>query len=119
MELRQFADQVLFSAAIDAKLARLSGSATDEAPGPAARPELPARPAGLAFCGRRQSPPMPHPDTLADPLRRAVAHHIMANHELQALEVMAFVLRAFPAAPAEFRSGLARTMADEHRHTRR
>jgi hypothetical protein len=32
---------------------------------------------------------MPHPETFADPKRRAVAHHIMANHELQALEVMA------------------------------
>lgn len=61
---------------------------------------------------------MPHPLALADEGKRAVAHHIMANHELQALEVMAWVLRAFPEAPAEFRAGLARVMADEQRHTR-
>jgi len=61
---------------------------------------------------------MPHPNTLADPRRRAIAHHIMANHELQALEVMAFVLRAFPEAPGEFRAGLVKIMADEQRHTR-
>src|SRR5262245_18882553 len=118
MELREFADRVLNSEAIADKLVPLEGEATDAAPGPAERPGLPARPTELRFCGRRESPPMPHPDTLVDPRRRAIAHHIMANHELQALEVMAFVLRAFPEAPAEFRSGLAGIMQDEQRHTR-
>src|SRR4029077_9050648 len=102
MELRDFADQVLLAAGIAEKLAALRGEATDESPGPAVRVALPARTPELVFCGRRESPPMPHPDTLVDAHRRAVAHHVMANHELQALEVMAFVLRAFPAAPREF-----------------
>jgi uncharacterized ferritin-like protein (DUF455 family) len=118
MELHEFADRILQSEAIADKLAPLDGEATDTVPGPAARPVLPARLPALRFCGRRESPPMPHPDTLVDPRRRATAHHIMANHELQALEVMAFVLRAFPDAPAEFRLGLARIMQDEQRHTR-
>jgi uncharacterized ferritin-like protein (DUF455 family) len=61
---------------------------------------------------------MPGPHTFSDPLKRAVAHHIMANHELQALEVMAFVLVAFPDAPREFRLGLVNVMKDEQRHTR-
>ncbi len=118
MELCQFAVQILLSNSISAKLIPLTGEAIDEAPGPAERFALPARPPELRFCGRRESPPMPHPDTFADPHRRAIAHHIMANHELQALEVMAFVLRAFPGAPAEFRLCIARIMADEQRHTR-
>ncbi|MGH7201557.1 MAG: DUF455 family protein, partial [Planctomycetaceae bacterium] len=50
--------------------------------------------------------------------QRAIAHHIMANHELQAVEVMAFVLLAFPDAPPEFRAGLAGIIDDEQRHTR-
>ena len=61
---------------------------------------------------------MPKAAALRDPSRRAIAHHIMANHELQALEVMAMVLLAFPDAPPDFRSGLADVMLDEQRHTR-
>lgn len=118
MELREFADRVLLSPSIDEKLSPACEALTDTEPGPTERLPVPARPPVLMFCGRRESPPMPHADTLADPRRRAAAHHIMANHELQALEVMAFVLRAFPEAPAEFRAGMARIMADEQRHTR-
>lgn len=61
---------------------------------------------------------MPKPGAFADPAKRAIAHHIMANHELQALEVMAMVLLAFPEAAGEFRLGLAEIMFDEQRHTR-
>ena len=42
----------------------------------------------------------------------------MANHELQALEVMAWTVLAFPGAPTEFRQGMAAVMRDEQRHTR-
>ena len=61
---------------------------------------------------------MPSAGALLDPAKRAVAHHILANHELQALEVMASVLLAFPLEPREFRLGMARIMEDEQRHTR-
>src|SRR5262245_38298375 len=118
MELRDFARQILHSADIELKLAPIAAPVSDLAAGPAERVAVPARPLELRFCARRESPPMPHPNSLADPRRRAIAHHIMANHELQALEVMALVLLAFPEAPAAFRSGLARIMADEQRHTR-
>ncbi len=117
MELSAFARQVLFSADIPAKLAR-PAELTDNSPEPAQRVDTPARPESLRFAARRTAPPMPKSASLRDPAKRAVAHHIMANHELQALEVMAMVLLAFPAAPAEFRSGLARIMLDEQRHTR-
>lgn len=118
MELRAFAWRILHSAELSEKLAPLEPPATDDQRPPAVRVELPARKSELQFCGRRQSPPMPRPEALSDPRRRAIAHHIMANHELQALEVMAFVMLAFPEAPHEFRRGLARIMADEQRHTR-
>ena len=61
---------------------------------------------------------MPPVKSFVQPGKRALAHHIMANHELQALEVMAFTLCAFPDASPEFRCGMAEIMADEQRHTR-
>lgn len=117
MELSAFARQVLFSPEIRAKLVR-PAELTDLAPESAFRVDQPARPDSLRFAARRTAPAMPKAEALRDPGKRAIAHHIMANHELQALEVMAMVLLAFPAAPAEFRSGLARIMLDEQRHTR-
>jgi uncharacterized ferritin-like protein (DUF455 family) len=117
MELRAFAELVLLSDSLDLKLERVRESFTDSTPGAELRVAEPVRPANLQFAPRRAAPAMPHPSTFTDPKRRAVAHHIMANHELQALEVMAWVLIAFPQAPAEFRMGIARVMQDEQRHT--
>jgi uncharacterized ferritin-like protein (DUF455 family) len=118
MELREVAERILLSESIATKLDAVPRELSDREPGPARRVELPGRPAELHFAARRTAPAMPRPGALCDAKKRGVAHHILANHELQALEVMAFVLLAFPAAPAEFRRGLARIMADEQRHTR-
>lgn len=118
MEIRRFAERVLLSESLHDKLARIETPIIDAEPGPPLRVNLPGRPPNLQFAPRRTTPAMPHPLALAEPEKRAVAHHIMANHELQALEVMAWTLCAFPDAPAEFRRGLIEIMADEQRHTR-
>jgi uncharacterized ferritin-like protein (DUF455 family) len=118
MEIREFAERVLTSDDLAVKLARFEVPVTDADPGRPQRFEKPARPPQLQFAPRRTAPAMPRPGSFADPHKRAVAHHIMANHELQALEVMAWVLCAFPDAPAEFRRGMVKIMEDEQRHTR-
>ena len=118
MELREFAERILLSESLDEKLARAARSWTDKRPGEVWRPEQPARSTDLRFAARRTAPTMPKPGAFQDVKKRAIAHHILANHELQALEVMAWVLVAFPDAPAEFRRGLIDVMADEQRHTR-
>jgi uncharacterized ferritin-like protein (DUF455 family) len=118
MEIREFAERILTSYSIAAKLRPIEPPVTDDHPGEPFRPALPSRPSPLQFCGRKQSPPMPHPNTYTDPLKRAAVHHILANHELQALEVMAFVLCAFPDAPPAFRREMIPILADEQRHTR-
>lgn len=118
MELRRFAEQVLLSTSLDDKLHAAELPLIDLDPGLPCRVEQPERPENLQFAAPRTAPPMPPFGSFSDPAKRAVAHHIMANHELQALEVMAWVLLAFPEAPAEFRLGLVKIMADEQRHTR-
>lgn len=118
MEIRAFAERILLSPSLALKLERLSGPITDRTPGQSVQFERPERPANLQFAPRRTAPAMPRPAALHHPEKRAVAHHIMANHELQALEVMAWVLCAFPQAPPEFRQGLVDVMHDEQRHTR-
>ncbi len=118
MELRAFAEKVLFDPELSHKITRIEESLTDQVPGDALRVTQPVRPPNLQFAARKTAPAMPKAESLKDLKKRAIAHHVMANHELQALEVMAMVLLAFPEAPSEFRMGLAHVMFDEQRHTR-
>lgn len=118
MEIRAFAEQILTSEDIAEKLRPIVEPVTDLEPGASHRLACPARPVALRFAGRKQAPQMPHARAFNQPSKRALAHHIMANHELQALEVMAFSLLAFPDAPPAFRLGMVTIMADEQRHTR-
>ncbi len=118
MELSAFASTVLLSETLEAKLRTPKGDFTDLHPGDPVRYSEPVRPSNLKFAPRRTAPAMPNLKSFEDPSKKAIAHHIMANHELQALEVMAATLLAYPSAPSEFRFGLARVMLDEQRHTR-
>jgi uncharacterized ferritin-like protein (DUF455 family) len=55
---------------------------------------------------------------MADPAQRVRILHALANHELQAVELFAWALLAFPEAEPDFRLGLARQVAEEQRHCR-
>lgn len=118
MRIREFAEIILLSPSLADKLETLPENLTDDDPGVARDITSPARPKDLEFTDARRGARMPHPSALGEPRLRAVAHHIMANHELQALEVMAWCLLKFPDAPKEFRQGLVRIMRDEQRHAR-
>jgi len=118
MELSEFARQALLSGDLATKLIQPVEPISDATPQAAERISLPTRPTNLQFAKRRTAPAMPKAAALRDPAKRAIAHHIMANHELQALEVMAMVVLAFPDAPVQFRQGLGEIMQDEQRHTR-
>jgi uncharacterized ferritin-like protein (DUF455 family) len=114
VQIREFAQRILVSETLAEKLTRIPADFADDRPGPSLRVSVPV---DLKFAPRRTAPTMPRPGALRDPQKRAIAHHILANHELQALEVMAFVLLAFPEAPSEFRHGLVNIIRDEQRHT--
>ena len=118
MELRTLATTVLLSPHVAAKVRAVRSPLTDEQPGSPLRVSEPARLAHLRFRHRVNGPKLPKRDALKDHRRRGVAHHILANHELQAAEVMAAVLLACPAAPPAFRLELGEILRDEQRHTR-
>ena len=117
MEIRAFAKRVLLSETLEEKLLKIDLPITDHSPGEALEVDEPTRPSNLQFAAPRKAPAMPKPNRFNDDRCLATAHHIMANHELQALEVMAQVLLAYPDAPAEFRLGMVKIMHDEQRHT--
>ena len=98
MELRAFAEQVLYSNDLGIKITRITESLIDTAPGEAVRIIQPTRPANLQFAERKKAPSMPKAESLTDVRKRAIAHHVMANHELQALEYVAGLPLVFEGA---------------------
>jgi uncharacterized ferritin-like protein (DUF455 family) len=119
MELRDFAEQVLFATTLEEKL-RTPEVITDERPGaPLLRVEAPGRPAELQFkpqgSGKADFPGV---HRLEREQERGRLLHFFANHELLATELMALALLRFPDAPAAFRRGLLQTLKDEQAHTR-
>lgn len=117
MELRDFARTVLEAEDLAVKLAPPRMELTDEHPGPAERAAGPGRPPHLRIVQRSKADTPSH-EGMPDPAQRPRILHGMANHELQATELFAWALLAFPDAPPEFRRGLARILQDEQRHTR-
>lgn len=117
MHLRTFALTVLQTEDLDTKLAPPPAELTDDDPGPALRAVGPGRPPHLRIApgGTVDAPSVVG---LHDPAQRPRILHALANHELQAAELFAWALLAFPDAPKEFRRGLLKVLQDEQRHTR-
>jgi len=78
---------------------------------PVRRVSQPGRPPELTLLARA-----PKRRGLSTPRGRASALHTFLHHELQAAELMAWALLAFPESPGEFRAGLVRIALDEVRH---
>jgi len=116
MEIRDFARRIVESPSLLVKLTPPEGELTDEAPGPPLRPRWPKRPTELNIA--REPVRMPSVHGLGDPDQRLRILHSLANHELQAAELFAWALLAFPDAPPDFRRGLLKILQDEQRHTR-
>lgn len=118
MEVREFAQRVLFSSTLAEKLAAAPDDLSDQEPGGAlATPREPGRPAGLRFRVGRTRSHFPSHARLIDEEQRGILLHFFANHELLATELMALVLLKFPDAPAAFRRGIVRTLGEEQQHT--
>ena len=118
MELREFAERVLFATTLEEKLL-CPADITDERPGSAlVTPTAPGRPKELQFkvTGEARDS-FPGTKNLEQESERGRLLHFFANHELLATELMALVLLKFPDAPAAFRKGVYQTLRDEQEHT--
>jgi len=118
MRARDFALALLEATTIEGKLAPPELSVDDlDDDGPPLLVSHPGRPANLPIQpGRKVS--VPPVAGMRDPSQRARILHALANHELQAAELFAWALLAFPDAPRPFRIGLVKILADEQRHAR-
>lgn len=117
MNARDYAALIVTSDSLAGKLVpspELSDAAF-EAAGEPLRIAAPGRPASLPIVPGRHTrvPPLAG---MRDPQQRARILHALANHELQAIELFAWAVLAFPDTPIAFRRGLVAILADEQRH---
>jgi uncharacterized ferritin-like protein (DUF455 family) len=112
--VERFAHDYVASTELAHKLAPgMPPTAWEDAP-PSRRILSPGRPPSLVVTER--APKSPRAGALRDPRRRAQILHTFFHHELQAAELMAWALLAFPETPRAFRVGLLHVLADEVRH---
>ncbi len=119
MEIREWALRVFTADTLEEKLLVPSDglkSLTDHEPGVAVPWQRPPRPPKLAIAEKTSRKNFPHPTALVREDMRARCLHVFANHELMALEMMAWALLAFPEADKAFRKGLANILLDEQEH---
>lgn len=118
MELRDFAEQVLYGKTLEEKLLLNPKVITDDASATAfTMPDGPGRPNELRISERGVKADFPGTNHLDDDRERGKMLHFLANHELLATELMALVLLKFPNAPKEFRMGVFETLKEEQAHT--
>lgn len=121
MELRTLAETILDTPTLEARFTFPEGglaSLTDDHPGEPRPWRDPARPPHLQIAPKKERKPLPSPRALHDPIMRVRCLHTFANHELMALELMAWGILAYPEAPAAFRRGLAWLILEEQEHLR-
>ena len=114
MELRGFAEQILFATALDQKL-KLPAVITDERPGfPLLTPQAPGQSAELRFKPQgADKADFPGMHRLGWEHERGRLPHFFANHWVLATEIMALARLRFPDAPAAVRGGVWQTLKDE------
>lgn len=115
MTARDYAHAIVTSETLAGKLTPLPADLVLEDTGVPLRLAAPGRPANLAIA-RARTTRVPPLAGMRDPSQRARILHALANHELQAIELFAWALLAYPDAPLAFRRGLVAILADEQRH---
>ncbi len=115
VQAREYAIAIVTSDTLAGKLAPPPADLALEDKDAPLRIDTPGRPPELAIVAGRNArvPPIAG---MKDPSQRARILHALANHELQAIELFAWALLAYPDTPLAFRRGLVAILADEQRH---
>ena len=93
MELREFAERVLYSESLEEKLLLNPREITDLSPDTGfSMPSGPGRPSELRISEKGVKADFPGLNRLDDDVERGKMLHFLANHELLATELMALVL---------------------------
>ncbi len=119
MEIKEFAEQILFGTTLQDKL--IDGGRFHGHPGRAiAAPSEPGRPQSLALgsWNDRERVRFREVRGFHSEKERGLVLHFFANHELLAIELMALGLLKFPDAPEKFRRGLYGILREEQEHLR-
>lgn len=112
----RWAFELVTTPRLDDKLRPPPLPAAWEPDAPPRRWARPGRAEGLVVGSRSEK--APRPGSLARPEQRARLLHVFLHHEVQAAELFAWALLAFPDAPAAFRAGLLGLLAEELAHAR-
>lgn len=129
MNISNYAEQLFFGKTLDDKLLSPEVIESRQALGSSQRRvdlDSPLKKYSFSQPGRLDSYPIcksqkdwSFPSTeklLSDPIARAQVLHFFANHELLAIEIMAYTLLLFPESPSAFKNGLISTIKDEQKH---
>lgn len=81
-------------------------------------PELPGRDDSLAFSAKGKGPKFSEFKQLKNDAQRGHCLHFFANHELQAIELMALAILKFPEMPKSLKRQIISAIQDEQKHTR-
>ncbi len=111
--IERWAWDYILSSTLEAKLTPPLVPTTWEVLPPARRLMAPGRPPELRLVAKAAKT-----RGLQSVHGRARALHTFFHHELQAAELMAWAVLAFPSSPVDFRAGLVRIALDEVRHMR-
>ena len=120
MEVKEFAEQVLFGTTLEDKLIDGGRYQRGHPGSPIAAPGEPGRPQSLALGGWNDRDRVRFREVRGfhSEKERGLVLHFFANHELLAIELMALALLKFPDAPEKFRRGLYGILREEQEHLR-
>ena len=117
MTVREFAERLVRATDVATKLEAPPRGLPDVDRGEAVFVAAPGRTAELTVQPGRKVR-VPSLAGMPDPAQRVRILHALANHELQAAELFAWALLAFPDAPSAFRRGCLVILAEEQEHCR-